>query len=220
MRTVCILIAFCRSWGPGTCRLPWGRVLSGRMEAGERRVAQPESDPRTDYVRPPRRKAWFSRSTAPRLPRWSSGGLKWPSTNGSGPVSPTPVEDQWKSPSGCRENALVAERENPPEPNPQLDPDPRRARRILGFMRRDGRWITRNELYQRRGYVRLRRQWRTVQEVQLIEEDAPVARSITTGFGRSRRTATNWPPATEPLRHAGAFVHHRSGGSRGVRKGT
>ncbi len=81
------------------------------------------------------------------------------------------VEDQWKIAEWCRENALIEQRKHHLKRVIHLDPDHEPARRAMGFMRRDGRWTTRNDQYQRRGYVHHEGEWRTPQEIQLIEED-------------------------------------------------
>lgn len=81
------------------------------------------------------------------------------------------VEDQWKIAEWCRENALMEQREHHLERIIHLDPDHEPARRAMGFMRRDGRWTTRDGQYRRRGYVHHEGEWRTPQEIQLMEED-------------------------------------------------
>ena len=80
------------------------------------------------------------------------------------------VEAQWKLAEWCREKALTEQREHHLQRVVHLDPDHEEARRALGYMRRNGRWTTREDQYQRRGYVHYEGQWRTPQEIQLIEE--------------------------------------------------
>ena len=81
------------------------------------------------------------------------------------------VEDQWKIAEWCRERTLTKQRNQHLERIVHLDPDHEQARRALGFMRRDGRWTTREDEYQRRGYIHYEGEWRTPQEIQLIEEE-------------------------------------------------
>lgn len=80
------------------------------------------------------------------------------------------VEDQWKLAEWCRERTLTEQRENHLKRIVHLDPDHEEARRALGYMRRNGRWTTPDDQYRRRGYVHYEGQWRTAQEIQLIEE--------------------------------------------------
>ena len=81
------------------------------------------------------------------------------------------VEDQWKLAEWCREKSLLKQRNYHLERVVHLDPDHEEARRALGFMRRNGRWTTRDDQYRRRGYVHFEGAWRTLQEIQLIEEE-------------------------------------------------
>lgn len=81
------------------------------------------------------------------------------------------VEAQWEIAEWCRERSLTEQREHHLERIVHLDPDYEPARRALGFTRRNGRWTTRDDQYRRRGYVYHEGEWRTPQEIQLMEED-------------------------------------------------
>lgn len=81
------------------------------------------------------------------------------------------VEDQWKIAEWCRENTLLEQRQHHLNRILHLDPDHEEARRVLGYTRRDGRWTTRDDQLRNQGYVMYEGDWRTPQEVQLIEED-------------------------------------------------
>ena len=52
----------------------------------------------------------------------------------------------------------------------ELQPDHEQARSVLGYQRKDGKWITRDELMVKRGYVKGPRGWELPQEVKLREE--------------------------------------------------
>lgn len=81
------------------------------------------------------------------------------------------VEAQWELAEWCRERTLTAQRERHLKRILQLDPDHEQARRGLGYVTRDGAWTTRDDELRNQGYVYFEGQWRTAQEVQLIEED-------------------------------------------------
>ncbi len=81
------------------------------------------------------------------------------------------VEDQWKIAEWCRENTLLQQREHHLNRILHLDPDHAEARRLLGYERRNGVWTTRDDQFRNRGYVQFEGDWRTPQEIQLIEED-------------------------------------------------
>jgi len=89
------------------------------------------------------------------------------------------VEDQWKIAEWCRENTLLEQRQHHLNRIIHIDPDHEEARRVLGFMRRDGRWTTRDDQYLSQGYVQFEGQWRTPQEIQLIEEDRRTTKAQT-----------------------------------------
>lgn len=53
-----------------------------------------------------------------------------------------------------------------------LAPDDAAARRALGFVSLDGRWVTEEESYRARGYVQYDGEWMTPAEAQLAQADA------------------------------------------------
>jgi len=171
MRTACILIALLPLlgiWQPAVAAGEEFSLADGGQVSGE--LLNPNQIPRTDYVVRTAEGVVFKIDNSQvakveqRRPEVAEYERIWPSFADT-------VDDQWKIAEWCRENALVAERESHLNRILQLDPEHEEARRVLGFMRRNGRWITRDQLYQRRCYVEFEGQWRTVQEVQLIEEE-------------------------------------------------
>lgn len=78
------------------------------------------------------------------------------------------VEAHWTLAEWCRQNRLTAQRHEQLELLLDLDPDHEEARRILGHVQHNGRWLTREEWMQERGYVRHEGKWVTQQELDLI----------------------------------------------------
>lgn len=169
MRKTCLLIAVLFfAEGPPVEAGPREEFVldSGGRVAGE--LLNPDQFPRTDYVVRTDDGVVFKieRSqvveTGIQRPEAVAYERIWPRFADT-------VEDQWKLAEWCRENTLLEQRNNHLERILQLDPDHADARRILGYMRRDGQWTTRSDEYRDRGYVHFEGKWRTPQEIQLIE---------------------------------------------------
>ena len=86
------------------------------------------------------------------------------------PRHPDTVEGQWALAEWCRENTLLAEREVHLERILELDPDHEKARRALGYFKRDGKWTTEEEVRKRDGFVRRGGRWVLPQEVEIEQE--------------------------------------------------
>lgn len=67
----------------------------------------------------------------------------------------------------CRTHFLSTQRDEQLEVVLQLDPDHAEARRVLGYIRHLGKWKTRDEVMEQRGYVKYKNDWITPQELAL-----------------------------------------------------
>jgi len=79
------------------------------------------------------------------------------------------VEGQREAAEWCRNHRLTKQRKAHLERIIELDSEDAEARRALGFVKIQGRWITQNEHMQASGYVRYGGAWRYPQEVELLE---------------------------------------------------
>lgn len=86
------------------------------------------------------------------------------------PTFPDTVEGQWEAAEWCKDRQLRPQREAHLERIIELDPEHERARLLLGYQRRDGKWLTRDDLMIGRGYVKGPKGWELPQEVKLREE--------------------------------------------------
>lgn len=86
------------------------------------------------------------------------------------PSFPDTAEGQWAFAQWCRERYLLVQRQTHLRRVIELDPDHVEARHALGYSQVDGRWVTREEVMKKQGYVRYKGRWRLPQEVELIEE--------------------------------------------------
>ena len=86
------------------------------------------------------------------------------------PRHPDTVEGQWALVEWCREHTLLAEREVHLERILELAPDHEKARRALGYFKRDGKWTTEEQIRKKDGFVRQGGRWVLPQEVDIKEE--------------------------------------------------
>lgn len=82
------------------------------------------------------------------------------------------VESHWELAQWCRSRLLKDQRFEQLEMLLEIDPDHEEARRILGHVKHNGQWMTREQMMEERGYVRHKNKWITVQELALIEKNA------------------------------------------------
>ena len=82
---------------------------------------------------------------------------------------PATADGNWKMAEWCQQNGLSDERELHLREVIRLDPEHGDARQALGYVRRDGEWVTRNDIMQQRGFIRHRGRWRLPQEIELDE---------------------------------------------------
>lgn len=154
--------------GVATCLAEEFVLSGGGRVVGE--LLNPNQVPRTDFlVKTPEgvvfkiERAQVAQRLTPRAEEAEYEAI-WPRYADT-------VEAQWELAEWCRERTLNAQRERHLKRILELDPDHEQARRGLGFVTRDGQWTTRDDEFRKQGYVYFEGQWRTAQEVQLIEED-------------------------------------------------
>lgn len=84
--------------------------------------------------------------------------------------SPDTAEAHWKLAEWCRQQKLTSDRQRHLERIIELDPDHAEARAALGFRRKDGQWLNRDDVMGQRGLVLYDGQYRTPQHVELLEQ--------------------------------------------------
>lgn len=77
------------------------------------------------------------------------------------------VGDQWKLAKWCQHQGLQLPFERHARRVLQLDPNYLPAREALGYERRDGKWVSREEIMTQRGYIRFEGRWMTMQQAAL-----------------------------------------------------
>ena len=83
---------------------------------------------------------------------------------------PDTPEGQWKLAEWCRENRMPTQRKTHLERVIALDPEHGQARRALGYVQDNGRWIQQDALMAENGYVRYHGQWVLEQEMEILEQ--------------------------------------------------
>jgi hypothetical protein len=107
------------------------------------------------------------------------------------PTFPDTVEGQLALADWCHENQMKAERDAHLRRVIEIDPNHLRARTLLGYQKRGGEWTTRDELMERRGYVKAPGGWALPEEVTLREERR-VADLKETQWIRDLKQWRNW----------------------------
>jgi hypothetical protein len=85
------------------------------------------------------------------------------------PSCPDTVEAQWELAQWCRDHKLSAQRQIHLRRVIELDPDHAEARRVMGYTKVDGKWVTHDERMTERGYVKHNGKWMLKQEVEIAE---------------------------------------------------
>jgi hypothetical protein len=83
---------------------------------------------------------------------------------------PDTAEGHWRLAQWCGERGLTAQRQQHLQKVVELDPEHQAARRLLGYQKHNGQWVTQEELMTSRGYVRYKGRWRLPQEVNQLEQ--------------------------------------------------
>lgn len=80
------------------------------------------------------------------------------------------AEDQFTLAMWCEAHKLAKQRKLHLERVVELDPDHERAREKLGYIRRDGKWLTSSEWNEARGLVRFNGRYVTPQQKEILEQ--------------------------------------------------
>jgi hypothetical protein len=83
--------------------------------------------------------------------------------------SPDTVDAHWKLAEWCRERRLRELAQRHLTRILELEPNHAQARAILGFRKKDGQWMTRDEIMESRGMVRYEGKYVTRQHVELLD---------------------------------------------------
>jgi hypothetical protein len=78
------------------------------------------------------------------------------------------VEAHWKLAEWCREHNLREQAQRHLTRILELDPNHQQARALLGFRKKDGQWMTRDEVMESRGMVKYEGRYVTRQHVELL----------------------------------------------------
>ncbi|MEM6798816.1 MAG: HEAT repeat domain-containing protein [Planctomycetota bacterium] len=87
------------------------------------------------------------------------------------PTAPDTVESQWALAMWCQERKLAGEYRKHLERVVQLDPSHNEARERLGYQQQNGKWLTREQVMSSRGMIRYEGQFRTRQEIAILERE-------------------------------------------------
>ncbi|WP_207394843.1 HEAT repeat domain-containing protein [Bremerella alba] len=77
------------------------------------------------------------------------------------------IGDQWKLAKWCQQQGLQLPFQRHARRVLELDPNYLPARKALGYERRDGQWVSREEIMTDRGYIRFEGRWTTMQQAAL-----------------------------------------------------
>lgn len=86
------------------------------------------------------------------------------------PTAPDTVASQWALAKWCQENRLKEAYRRHLGRVVELDPEHAEARGLLGYQRHAGRWLSREQLMTSRGMIRHEGDYRTRQEILLVEQ--------------------------------------------------
>jgi hypothetical protein len=80
---------------------------------------------------------------------------------------PNTADGHWKMAEWCLSHGLDAERQYHLREILKFDPEHEQARSKLGFQKRDGRWLTMDDIMSAQGFIRHNGQWRLQQDLDL-----------------------------------------------------
>jgi hypothetical protein len=116
---------------------------------------------------------------------------------------PNTAEGHERLAEWCGQRRMSAQRKFHLECVVQIDPDHVAARRALGFRFVDGKWITRDEEMAAKGMVRYRGQYRTAQEIELVEREKSQKQNEREWYKKLKRWRV-WLDSDKPARVAEA----------------
>jgi hypothetical protein len=85
------------------------------------------------------------------------------------PQYPDTAEGQWNLAEWCKAHGLSTPRKTHLQRVIELDPEHAEARRLLGYSKSDGQWMTRDQRMKSQGYRLYKGQWKLPQEIELAE---------------------------------------------------
>lgn len=118
------------------------------------------------------------------------------------------VAAHWTLAEWCREQRLDEERREQLDLILDLEPDHADARRLLGYVEENGRWMTRDEMMESRGYIKQKGKWVTRQELDLIEKNAEQRKAEIAWYPQVR-TWFGWLGGTDGRRRTLALEEFR-----------
>lgn len=121
---------------------------------------------------------------------------------------PDTVEAHWELAEWAKGQRLQKQREEQLELLVDLEPEHAEARRILGHVKHNGQWMTRDEWMTSRGYVRHEGKWITLQERDLLLKSDAEREAETAWFPRIRQWTT-WVTGRNSQRAADGLAQLR-----------
>ncbi|MDB5385544.1 MAG: lyase domain protein repeat-containing protein [Planctomycetaceae bacterium] len=106
-------------------------------------------------------------------------------------LAPATAAGHWELQDWCRQNSLKREREIQLAAVIVLDPNHGDAHRLLGHVKENGKWMTRDEAMALKGYVKYKGKYLFPQEVELLETSAA-----------QRQSAGSWNKKLHVIREA------------------
>jgi hypothetical protein len=142
-------------------------VLSGGGRlTGE--LLNPDQSPRKQYViQTPDAKITLDASRVKKILRPRSGEAEYERI---APTYPDTAAGQWELAQWCRDHKLTVQRQAHLRRVIELDPNHAEARRVLGYNRVDGQWVTYDEVMAKRGYERRNGRWVLPEEAKIADD--------------------------------------------------
>jgi hypothetical protein len=123
--------------------------------------------------------------------------------------TPDTAPAQWELAEWCRANQLPDQRREHLLNVVRLDPEHERAHKLLGHVRREGRWTSIEELKLTQGYVKYGSQYVTLQERELLERNKAMREAEKEWHKRIRLLYT-WANGRNPERQKNALAELRA----------
>lgn len=105
-------------------------------------------------------------------------------------AAPT-VEAHWELQEWCKQRGMKKERDAELQAILQIDPEHTASRRLLGHIRQDGKWLTRDESMAAKGYVKYKGKYLFPQEIELLEA-ANLHRDAEASWHKKLHTWQSW----------------------------
>jgi hypothetical protein len=99
--------------------------------------------------------------------------------------------DQWKLAQWCQEHKLKTQRQAHLRRVIELDPDHAEARRLLGYSKVNGEWVTYGDTRKKQGYVLHNGKWMLPQEIE-IADNKRKAEAVQQKWFKDLRTWRSW----------------------------